>query len=123
VNKESPDPDPRQALAVTPVRHGEGLAADPGRARQAGQAFDEAVARLDGIVDEFPAVTWYRRDRAGALLARARWLAATGRADAAERDLNEARRILGGLAAEERENRSYPGQLGRVDSRGRHHRK
>jgi serine/threonine-protein kinase len=114
VFKESQDPDPRQQLAVTLVRHGEGLMADPGRAQQADHAFDEAVALLDGVVDEFPAVTWYRRDRAGALLARGARLAATNRVDQAERDLNEARRILEELAAKEPENRSYPGDLGRV---------
>ena len=114
VFKESQDPDPRQSLAITLVRRAEGFAADPGHAQQTDTAFAEAIPLLNGIVNEFPAVTWYRRDRALALLARAGRHAAADRAELAERNLNEARRDLEELAAKERENRSYPGHIGRI---------
>jgi serine/threonine protein kinase len=114
VLKDEPGSDPRESLARTLVVGWTGLATETNRAGEADAALDEAVALLDRITDESPAVTWYRLDRAEALLARGSRRAATGRAELAERDLNEARLILEELAAKERENRTYPGHLGRV---------
>src|SRR5262249_46235845 len=42
--------------------------------------------------------------------------AAAGRDDRAERDLTEARRLLTGLMAKERDNWSQPGRIGRVEA-------
>jgi tetratricopeptide (TPR) repeat protein len=115
VARELPDPDPRDSLAISLARHWSDLADEAGRAQQADAALDEAVGLLARICDEFPATTWYRCDRAEALLLRARRDAAAGRDDRAEQDLTEARQLLSNLMVKEPDKWCYPGHLGRVE--------
>ncbi|MGP0068063.1 MAG: protein kinase domain-containing protein [Isosphaeraceae bacterium] len=115
VFKEVPDPDVRQVLAISLLQYGQALAVEPGRGPEADATFDEAVTLLGQAADEFPAVVWFRRDRARALLDRAIRLAATGRDARAEADLAESRRILIEGIAKEPLNWTYPGHLGRVE--------
>jgi tetratricopeptide (TPR) repeat protein len=115
VIKDQPEPDPRQRLALTLLDRWQDLPAEPGRAHEADAALDEAVALMDRIVEEFPAVTWYRVDGADVRLARAGRHTAAGRKERAEHDLAEAQRILTELMAKEPENWFYPGHLGRVE--------
>ncbi len=111
----SQDAEPREELAIALVTHWGEAPADTARAGDADAALDEAVALLDRNTKDFPANTWYRRDRTRALLARARRHAAAGRIDRAEHDLTEAQRLLAELVAKEAENWSYPGDRGRVE--------
>jgi eukaryotic-like serine/threonine-protein kinase len=114
VLKDAAEPEPRQMLANALVDRWDGTAIEPHGASQADAGLDEAVALLDRITSDFPAITWYRQDRASALLARGGRHIAAGRDASAERDLIEAQRLLTELIAKEPENWSYPGELGRA---------
>jgi tetratricopeptide (TPR) repeat protein len=117
VLKDASESDPRLELARTLLIRWDGVAIEPDSAAAGGAALDEAVTLLTTLAQEFPLVTWHRRDRALALLARGERHAAARRAAAAEPDLAEAQRLLTELMANdiERENWSYPGHRGRVD--------
>jgi hypothetical protein len=69
----------------------------------------------ESLVDQFPAVTWDRRNRGEALIAQGGLRAATGRHAPAEKDLTEDRALFEEMAAKEPENRSYPGDIGRLE--------
>ena len=67
VLKDAAEPEPRQMLANALIDRWDGTAIVPDGASQADASLNEAVALLDRITGEFPAVTWYRQDRANAL--------------------------------------------------------
>jgi tetratricopeptide (TPR) repeat protein len=108
------DNNSQYVLSVALVESGRLLAADPGRRGEAGQAYDESVARLTSLAKDYPTLAFYRKMLARALDEQGCVLADARRVDRAGEALDRAKSLLEELVRTSPDVLDYQSQLGRT---------